>query len=1428
MPNTDPELDVVTRLREWELRPLRLMAADKLHVSAFKSLYERGEGQELVRQQYTGRYPFELLQNANDAARDADTRGRAHFLLTDKALIVADNGFGFGNEQVNAICSLGRSSKGPGEAVGHKGLGFKSVGEVTDHPQITSARTSFQFSSDRVLAEVTEILGPLPEGQKLPIYAFPFPLELSDFGPDADHVGELLDSGYTTVIRLPLSEGVNRENIEANLLANLQPTLLLFLPDVDHLQLRGTSGDFSSEVSRDTENGVEHVLLDTDGSTEEWFIYRGSVLPDPEVLEPLGDAWTSVKETKFAVAVPIDREGKPVVDETFPLHVYFPTEERPGLRVAVHAEWVLTMDRRQIAVTPEAVSFNRMLVRAVGVFIADTVAEDLVERTGASALAIEALVPAADPAVGDGGTAIRKAWIDALLKAPFLPTVDGQLQTPSQIRLLPRTLRDLAAAHTLAHLDPPYTLRPDVEQLSAVRRFLTALSETDEMSLPEFLSLLTPPNRGTAALHYSFLVGWRETAHQALIIELKKTASVLGVNGHVFTPEHGTIFFPRERSEVVLPEDLPVPVAYVPDVEGAQELLRDLGVKRFEWRDLIRDFLIKLLASHDTDDETRRRAMAGLRAYHQVRLSGSEDLAPVLGRVLLRARTADGARRELRPASEIYFSASWTGSTDLEIIYGPFNQPEFLDIAVPGDSEERDADFGFYHMLGVASHPRLDEAKPTETWGYMVHIGRHPHRGRLYNDWMALPEVITAARCPQGHPQSQQLRQSYRLDRHEELIAAKDTTRMMALWYQLASRWGQTYQEGLQALFYCVHGSHVGERGRRTTSLFVHTLSSRQWVPVDRGNVPDLVRPTDAWIDAAQTPRRIQERIPRISEAMYRAQGAAGMAVDLHLTDAGRPSVTDLLTLLASIADEADRAGTNREIDHAARWVQRTLHDVLRDDVPPHSEPETVPLLASQDGTTRFVAQPPYAEDPLLRDTFEKQRPLLSAETGLSKLTRYLSLTKLDDAVKTSALPFGEHHDSVYETVAKHMDRIKPFLFALVRAENSSAENRVRPALRALELVICDQLVLTYEYDGAEVRREDAVCYIATRQERQRRRSINIGTAYLELDPATREPHWFPLGRQLAQFLNVPTLSDAFTMLLTASAEDRKRMMDDRHIQDADITEARKLLRITAEEDEELSNILDNLVPEPDDDDQREPAAVAAHNQAAAASVTAQLPESEHEPAEDQAITEPAVSASDRSATPSAPPPVDYAKVDLVDATPGPFSSPPHRPSDPSSRFGTGGFTSAPSVQIEQENRRIGKRGEEIAYKAEQNRLKTLGKNPDSVHWISKTDELSPYDLKSVDEDDQLIYIEVKSTKGADPTEPFYISNTELIEATHKRTRYYIYRVTEVDTPAPTITRWADPLGLVKQGRGRLLLAKAQMALTIDHHDDDVSPSEHI
>jgi hypothetical protein len=101
------------------------------------------------------------------------------------------------------------------------------------------------------------------------------------------------------------------------------------------------------------------------------------------------------------------------------------------------------------------------------------------------------------------------------------------------------------------------------------------------------------------------------------------------------------------------------------------------------------------------------------------------------------------------------------------------------------------------------------------------------------------------------------------------------------------------------------------------------------------------------------------------------------------------------------------------------------------------------------------------------------------------------------------------------------------------------------------------------------------------------------------------------------------------------------------------------------------------------------------------------------------------------------------------------------------------------------------------------------------VVWVSKADELSPYDIRSVDGDGQVIYIEVKSTRGSDPSEEFIITKAELDLARLQRDRYYIYRVTSTDTETPMITRAADPLGLVLDGKADLRLKNARMTIAL-------------
>jgi hypothetical protein len=58
----------------------------------------------------------------------------------------------------------------------------------------------------------------------------------------------------------------------------------------------------------------------------------------------------------------------------------------------------------------------------------------------------------------------------------------------------------------------------------------------------------------------------------------------------------------------------------------------------------------------------------------------------------------------------------------------------------------------------------------------------------------------------------------------------------------------------------------------------------------------------------------------------------------------------------------------------------------------------------------------------------------------------------------------------------------------------------------------------------------------------------------------------------------------------------------------------------------------------------------------------------------------------------------------------------------PSHGYG-GDRSTAPSAD-DAENKRVGRRGEEIAFTKEQERVRELGLAMDSVLWVSKTDEL--------------------------------------------------------------------------------------------------------
>jgi hypothetical protein len=134
-----------------------------------------------VASDYRGRLVYELLQNADDAMEGQATQNdRVAFLITDDVLWMANSGRPLTEADVQGLCGLGASSKidagGTRRAtIGHKGLGFKSVLEITEAPAVFSRTHSFRLGAREARPHVEDLwaeLG-LENPRSVPVMRFP-------------------------------------------------------------------------------------------------------------------------------------------------------------------------------------------------------------------------------------------------------------------------------------------------------------------------------------------------------------------------------------------------------------------------------------------------------------------------------------------------------------------------------------------------------------------------------------------------------------------------------------------------------------------------------------------------------------------------------------------------------------------------------------------------------------------------------------------------------------------------------------------------------------------------------------------------------------------------------------------------------------------------------------------------------------------------------------------------------------------------------------------------------------------------------------------------------------------------------------------------------------------------------------------------------
>ena len=242
---------------------------------------------EQIAQAYRGRCVLELLQNAHDALANTPPGNskQISFVLNTlpvPVFLIANSGQPFRRKDFEGLCQLGQSPKDPNESVGNKGLGFRSVLEVSSSPEIWSTApvgsdTSFVFRfdpsvSDQVAAAARKLHDngldtrspfdsacPLLDWSEQQLTQFrermidaktdgaceakqflsPYliPLLIDSERPEVE---TLLNAGHVTVVRLALDGGSadtsnNAVQSVKDQLQGLDARSMAFLPDLEML-----------------------------------------------------------------------------------------------------------------------------------------------------------------------------------------------------------------------------------------------------------------------------------------------------------------------------------------------------------------------------------------------------------------------------------------------------------------------------------------------------------------------------------------------------------------------------------------------------------------------------------------------------------------------------------------------------------------------------------------------------------------------------------------------------------------------------------------------------------------------------------------------------------------------------------------------------------------------------------------------------------------------------------------------------------------------------------------------------------------------------------------------------------------------------------------------------------------------------------------
>jgi len=307
-------------------------------------LQNSAKGERYLQQAYEGRYLYELIQNGRDANKLADIKGHIIIEVFEDKLVIANTGKPFDERGIESVTLIGNSTKGTQGFIGFKGIGFKSIVEISDNPRIITQYGTIEFN--RKKTKTILINCNLSEDQ-VPLFFIPH------FNKQTLSV-EDMRLNIVTQIELPFKEKINTANIR-NSFSKIAVEHIVLLGYLDIVKF--IDGDFTSsfQIKEDPKKGI--ITVDKNGDIHKFrhFVELQITIPNSIIVDLEGDERKMFEREPFidiSLLFEVNESNRFNAIERSKLYLFYPTEITSGFGFIIHSYFIVNPERKALRKSP--------------------------------------------------------------------------------------------------------------------------------------------------------------------------------------------------------------------------------------------------------------------------------------------------------------------------------------------------------------------------------------------------------------------------------------------------------------------------------------------------------------------------------------------------------------------------------------------------------------------------------------------------------------------------------------------------------------------------------------------------------------------------------------------------------------------------------------------------------------------------------------------------------------------------------------------------------------------------------------------------------------------------------------------------------------------------------------------------------------------